>query len=104
MRVDAPAAAGSPPAGDAKQGAVKERVERIVIIARGSDGEEWIMAGEETIVFRCPRCGSVFTVERDGTVTFYHSLGALIEELTDEWNFLLRDEGVTVVEVKVERW
>jgi len=99
MSAAAPAAAGTPPAGGVKQG-----VERLIIIAKGSDREEWIMAGEEVIVFRCPKCSTVFTVERDGTVTAYSSLDALIEELIEEWNLLLSDEGVTVVETRVERW
>ncbi|MEM1930304.1 MAG: hypothetical protein QXH81_10065 [Thermofilaceae archaeon] len=105
MRVDAPAAAGTPPAGGAKQGAVvRGRVERLVIVMRGSDGDEWIAAGEETIVFACPGCGSVFTVERDGTVTVFLSIDDLIQDLIAEWNLLLEDEGVRVVEVRVERW
>ncbi|MEM4454701.1 MAG: hypothetical protein QXT28_08340 [Thermofilaceae archaeon] len=88
----------------ASPSSAKERMERLVIYAKGSDGDEWVMAGEETIVFACPRCGAVFTVERDGSVTLYSSLDALIRELVEEWNFLLADEGVTVVETRVEKW
>lgn len=100
MSAAAPAAAGSPPSA----GGVKERVERLVIFARGSDGKEWIMAGEETIVFICPHCSTVFTVERDGTVAAYRSIDDLIKEMVEEWNYLLKDENVSVVEVRIERW
>ncbi|MEM2677880.1 MAG: hypothetical protein QXU62_04480 [Thermofilaceae archaeon] len=100
MSAAAPAAAGSPPSA----GGVKERVERLVIYGIDSAGEKFIMAGEETIVFVCPHCAAAFTVERDGTVTFYRSLDVLIKDLIDEWNLLLEDEGVTVQEVRVERW
>jgi len=103
MSAAAPAAAGTPPAGGAKQGVVRGRVERFVIVMRGSDGDEWVAAGEETIVFACPGCGSVFTVERDGTVTVFPSIDALIQDLIAEWNLLLEDEGVTVQEARVER-
>jgi len=96
-RVEVNAAASPPSAG-------KERVERLMVYAKDSDGDEWVVAGEETIVFACPRCGSVFTVERDGTVTLYSSLDALIRELVEEWNLFLADEGVTVVEIRVEKW
>ncbi|MEM4762333.1 MAG: hypothetical protein QW230_05090 [Thermofilum sp.] len=95
MRVDAPAAAGTPPAGGAKQGAV----ERYRIYGYTAEGERWDLAVDDVFVFKCPCCGCVLRVEPDGTVILFRTLDDLISHLKRE-----SEAGERIVKIVVERW
>ncbi|MEM4853305.1 MAG: hypothetical protein QXQ60_07045 [Thermofilum sp.] len=93
MSAAAPAAAGTPPAGGARQGAV----ERYWIYGFTSSGEKWDLAVDDVFVFKCPCCGCILHVETDGTVTSFETLQDLIKRLIEK----AEEE---IVKVVVERW
>lgn len=75
------------------------RVFIIHALVEDEEGEEEIvLAGEEDIVFRCPRCGTAFIVE-GGRVLVFKNMDDLVKYLVESVSHLFK-----VKKVRVEEW